>query len=422
MHQLSFVDAHALIEDSIPQSCDTPNDLVRTRILHLSGRTPQAIRFLTPLLCKNPSLTDGQLEKQAKIENIPLDSHKIQATYLRNSPTPSEKKILDTLILQMPNAVSRDMIAQTLWGSHWIERYSEWDISAHIHNLRRKLHYRFTIRSVRSFGYILEKKHHQTLPIPHLLPVSRSPGKLPPSSYIRYMNSPSKIRKTLKDMCSALQTEGWMPRIRDILRHTPSPRILVINSYSTDNIDAIASWKKRVGNSCPVYFSHFDERALLIHQKHIADRGIAHIFTLSDDIRRTRIEASSMTITINDFRLNFNTDDRQNRDMLEGMYRVTRPGGLGIISAVVDARYEHPRYGAQQSRAPLHVRNPGTFEADEHFQRFSWTIPYYERLFRAAKWQSVSMFDTAQGAQWANAFKKTHPLSRPYYRRWILQK
>jgi len=68
--------------------------------------------------------------------------------------TAQEKLIFEFLINRPNQVISRNEIAQVMWGKMWDQKYSDWAIDRAISNLRRKLnHTRYSLMSIRNRGY-----------------------------------------------------------------------------------------------------------------------------------------------------------------------------------------------------------------------------------------------------------------------------
>lgn len=152
----------------------------------------------------------------------------------------------------------------------------------------------FEIRTLRNTGYYLVKKG---VKIPKLIS-SEVPGTLPTNSYLGYMNDPKNTRKVLKDLFSSLPLKDSLLK----------GNVLVINSYSYDNVDALAQKYPK----SDVFFSNFDQRALNIHQERIEKLKLNTFHAIYDDIRSSILKNNLFNLVINDFRLNFNTSNSQN--------------------------------------------------------------------------------------------------------------
>jgi DNA-binding winged helix-turn-helix (wHTH) protein len=305
--------------------------------------------------------------------------------------TRQEQKAYDLLLQKSDRLVARDDIARAIWGKLWLKKYSDWRIDRLIYLLRRKIPAKYSIRTVRNRGYVFFK---------HSLQVDgdlklENPGTLPTKPYLEYMNDLKNKRRVLEDLFKVLK-----------LNKTPH-EILIINSYSFDNVDAAAkSFPKS-----EVFFTNFDPRALKLHQDRTDKLKLTNFHSMHDDIRKSVLKDGLFDLVINDFRLNFNTSNAQNKLAMTNICRILRPGGKAVISVVVDARFESEKYGRNQENAPINKDKPWKFIAQEGLERKCFTVPYYKRLFEQSGFKTVLEFDIKQGKNWS-----------PPYRRFILTK
>lgn len=320
--------------------------------------------------------------------------------------TEEEARVVRLLWQKQDSVVEREEIARAMWGEAWSEKYSDWGIDALVHRVRRKLVPRWQIVTVKGRGYLLSSVDINSRATALVLSLNERvreiPGSIYPSDeYLKYMNNAKKPRRVYKDLFEALRLAG-------LDQDQLTGKILCVNSYSYDNVDSVANWASKA----KIYFVHYDPRATLMHQARIRELGLeSRIESIYDDLRESKLTESSFDMVINDFRLNFNRDDRQNTAMMRHSYRVLKQGGVAIVSTVVDARYESLRYGDDQEKAPINGSKPGLFQADEHLVRRSWSVPYWRRLFEKAGFSKVREFDIEAGKAW-----------RPSYRRWWMRK
>lgn len=68
--------------------------------------------------------------------------------------TRSQKLLFELLILNKGKLVSFDQIAKVIWGDDYYEKYSEYSITKHIEELKRKIT-KNSIHAQRGYGYIL---------------------------------------------------------------------------------------------------------------------------------------------------------------------------------------------------------------------------------------------------------------------------
>lgn len=330
----------------------------------------------------------------------------------------SEDKVAQLLLAHINEIVTRDDIAKALWGNRWIERYSEYMIDKTIYRLRKKLLNDYKITTLRNRGYILSKQNEDlTSLFKEALPVKDSQGITPPLRYLEYMNDKKNLRKTLSDLFFSIKRE----RITQMIKLPISPSILVINSFSFDNVDAIANWTKEIKVNPKVFFSNFDDRAIKLHNQRINKLGFNNFYSMFDDIRETRLKPDSFDLVINDFRLNFNTSHEQNLNTMRNTHKIAKERGFLLISVVVDPRYESPRYGNNQQKAPINTSAPSTFIFSENLKRFCFTVPYYKKIFKRTGFQLIKEFDIEEGKSW---FKKQAYIKErePSFRRYLLRK
>ena len=326
----------------------------------------------------------------------------------------SEDKVTVLFLSKLDKLVKRDEIAQALWGSRWLEKYSEYMIDKTIYRLRKKIVNAYKIVTLKNRGYILHKQDNNILQIlKESLPTKSTQGITPLHHYLEYMNNPKNVRKTLFDLFKAVKNEN-------IGSHLKQATILVINSFSYDNIDAVSQWLTKRKISSRVIFSNFDDRAIKIHLKRINELNLKNFDVLFDDIRKTRLEKESFDLVINDFRLNFNTNHKQNIKAMKNTWKVMSPGGLALISVVVDPRYESPRFGDDQQKAPINKSAPATFIFMENLQRFCFTVPYYKKLFLNSGFKIIKEFDVEEGKSWYKKHQYTKN-QEPAFRRFLLK-
>lgn len=301
----------------------------------------------------------------------------------------SESRVLKLLQAKLGQVCSRDDIAQALWGKQWTEKYSDWMIDTLIYRLRHKIPLHQEIITVRNQGYILKKKGYESVGTEPTVSILKPvPGIAATEEYLNYMNHPDNVRKILSDLFTAAKAAG--------LGRYLNGRLLVINSYSFDNIDAVKGWKDEV------VFTHYDERALGFHRRRLEELALKNVSVLYDDIRRSRLADKTFDLLINDFRLNFNTDHHQNRQMAAGMRLVLRPAGKALVSVVCGQRKRW-------------------FKSAENLPRIAFATAYYRRLFRAAAFKIVKEFDSAEGRNWYQKMAGVKQGFEPGYVRFLLQ-
>ena len=159
-----------------------------------------------------------------------------------------------------------------------------------------------------------------------------------------------------------------------------------------------------------------------MHQERAEKMGLSNIHVNYDDIRNSNFKDKFFDVIINDFRLNFNLNDKQNTQAMKNIFRLLKAEGSILISVVVDARYESKRFGADQEKAPTNKDKPWTFAADEGLERKCFPVPYYKRLFKKSGFKIVKEFDIDEGKIWFTKFKHYEETHQPAYRRFLLKK
>lgn len=335
--------------------------------------------------------------------------------------TVDEARMVRTLWEKQETIVDRENIAQVLWEEEWSNKYSDWALDALVSRLRKKMSGRWQIITIKGRGYMMAMAEKPSLALKRILGRGELPLAIPGSiyptdEYLAYMNDQKRVRKVYRDLFLAMQKEG----ITNPKFSNSQIRLLCVNSYSYDNVDSVVAWAPRA----QIYFVHYDPRAIELHQTRVQELGVIdRVSCWHDDLRESKLKEASFDLVINDFRLNFNQDDAQNRAMMRETYRVLKPGGVVLISCVVDGRYENARYGVDQEKAPLNTNKPGTFQADEHLVRRCWSVPYYRQLFEKAGFSEIAEFDIEEGKRWGvQPTLTTDPWSGPFYRRWVVKK
>src|SRR3989339_698474 len=196
----------------------------------------------------------------------------------------SEDKTAILFLSKLNKIVKRDEIAQALWGNRWLEKYSEYMIDKTIYRLRKKIINSYKIVTLKNRGYILYKQGNDISQIlKESLPTKSTQGITPLHHYLEYMNNPKNVRKTLFDLFIAVKNEN-------VGNYLKPATILVVNSFSYDNIDAISQWLTKGSITSRVIFSNFDDRAIKIHLKRINELNLNNFDVLFDDIRKTRLK------------------------------------------------------------------------------------------------------------------------------------
>lgn len=300
--------------------------------------------------------------------------------------TRQQQRTYDLMAKKSGNVVSRDEIAQAIWGDKWLQKYSDWRIDRLIYLLRKKIDSRLSIKTVRNLGYLLDgtgSKIEADKPL-------NIAGTLPTANYLEYMNNPKNPRQVIANLFASLK------------KHPKAAKILVINSYSFDNVDALSS---KYPDSV-VFFSNFDTRAISLHQNRIDELNLTNFHSTYDDIRNSVLSSEQFDLIINDFRLNFNTNNYQNIKAVTNMHKLLKPGGTILVSVVVDPRYESKKFGENQNKAPTNKDKPWHFQNDEGLERKCFTVPYYIRLFKAVGFREITEFDTEKGKVWNPPFRR----------------
>jgi len=112
-------------------------------------------KFLTlfGVLKKDGSLFSPLLEKYIHVRRDPL-------SFIAQSCTSAEMSIIKLLHTNIDRSISRDQIAQSMWGADWEEKYSDWAIDQAIHRLRTKLRDSgspYSITTKKGVGFMLKK-------------------------------------------------------------------------------------------------------------------------------------------------------------------------------------------------------------------------------------------------------------------------
>ena len=439
MRILTPIEANRLIADLEKKHKIQLKEGVRKKIIAYSGMLDKWIPPLFGLLTRKPDVNENEIYEH-------LNSNCLFEKYLKDSPhffqkylesrgvfpqstasqqnlTETESKILNVLMTNGQNIANRDIIAKAIWGEEWLEKYSDWMIDTEIYNLRKRLKNVYKIVTVRNKGYKLIKKGVvATENSPEEKLTDSQKALLPHFFYIEYMNNPKNIRKTLYDLFKSLGKQIQKSLKTRFLRRSEI-KILIINSYSADNVDAAKNWTRSLfkNKKVDIFFSHYDRRSIEIHQKRIDLIKANNIFTIFDDIKNTKLKPRSFDIVINDFRLNFNSNHSQNVSSVKNTKEILKTDGISLISVVVDARYESQRYGKDQEKAPVNKNKPWIFESVEKLPRFCFTVPYYKKLFKILGFKVIKEFDIEEGKKWLKHFK-TNPDRGLTYRRFLLAK
>jgi hypothetical protein len=209
-------------------------------------------------------------------------------------------------------------------------------------------------------------------------------------------------------------------RVVAALKRSVRPSLLVVNSYTSENVDYVLEFLRENGiEGASVSFGHYDERALQSHWQRVKELGACSVTVVKDDMRESQLLSSSFELVINDFRLNFNGSHQENVKMCREMRRVRTTNGVALVSAVVDARYEGSGYGENQEKAPLHTHQPWQFVGSEGLVRLCWPAPYYREMLGRELGELVE-FDITGGKRWAQKMKGIERITSPHYRRWVI--
>jgi len=377
------------------------------------------------LACETSKVVTQGIVNDRQIFSTPLLNwllaQEIGVTYrLSQIPwTHDEAKVINLLWDNQEKIVDREMIAGAVWGESWSEKYSDWGIDALMHRIRAKVMGNWQLITIKGRGYMLvgtgNVSNAPNIAMKREKMVTEIPGSIYPSDeYLSYMNDQKRVRKVYRDLFRAVEKDKLQ------IQNSKLQTVLCVNSYSYDNVDSVVVWAP----NAKIYFVHYDPRAIEMHQERIKELGVgSKVESIYDDMRESKMRDTTFDLVINDFRLNFNQDDKQNKDVLRHTMRVLNPGGVALFSTVVDGRYENLRYGLDQEKAPINAKKPGTFQADEHLVRRCWSVPYYRQLFEKAGFSDVREFDIEDGKRWGSQVTlSVNPWQGPYYRRWWMRK
>ncbi len=386
MTVVSYLEANKLIEDLELKTKKQVDENTRQKIVGFSGRDEELIKHFFD----NPDA------------DYPVDDTSLLSKF--------EQKLINLLYKNNGKNISRDQIGEVLWGINWYDKYSDWSIDTHISNLRKKINFDWKLITKRERGYMLSKSVHELL-ISNNEFIKESPTVKITQNYINYMNDPKNVRKTLKDLFIALDNVNLNIK-----------NILVINSFSVDNISHLAEWiKNNSFKDTNSVFSNFNQSMVIHNQKEITNHNISNMISVFDDINDTKFKNASFDLIINDFRLNFNNLHTQNIKSMKNMFKLLTDDGTLLLSVVVDPRYESIKYGKNQKKAPINKNSPCIFEADEHLPRKCFTVPYYKLLIQKSGFKIIREFDNKEGKTWVRRLKETDK-NLPTYRRYLLKK
>jgi len=136
---------------------------------HQKSELKRIIKGIKATNFKNSTLSKlGIISKEGKISSTWIKSfvlHKRYRTFEENLRIPAKRflkgkeyLVFSYMISQREEVVSRDEIADILWGKQVDEKYSNWAIDKTISRIRKKLklkHSKFTIVTVKNKGYVV---------------------------------------------------------------------------------------------------------------------------------------------------------------------------------------------------------------------------------------------------------------------------
>ncbi len=104
--------------------------------------------------------TSGRAEPTINYGQLSLDpaSHMVYRRGRQINVSPKEFALLHKLLENMGHVLSREQLAQTLYG--WDNEIDSNAVEVHIHNLRKKLGIKI-IRTIRGVGYMIDKNNKQ---------------------------------------------------------------------------------------------------------------------------------------------------------------------------------------------------------------------------------------------------------------------
>lgn len=117
------------------------------------------LKYLNEEIKSNKESIDKLITTHAKELIFKKNDNSInyKSIKLIKSPTAQEINLLNTL-LKIDGPISRDNIAQILWGKNWNSKYSDWAIDKTISRLRKKIiGNEIKILTIKNFGYQLFK-------------------------------------------------------------------------------------------------------------------------------------------------------------------------------------------------------------------------------------------------------------------------
>ncbi len=92
------------------------------------------------------------------LNNLEIDEVEFESIKLKSNPTSQEINLVRFLQKNIDKPVSRDEIAEAIWGKSWNAKYSDWAIDKAISRFRKNIiSENYKIITVKNFGYELVK-------------------------------------------------------------------------------------------------------------------------------------------------------------------------------------------------------------------------------------------------------------------------
>lgn len=134
----------------------TFHQLINTGNIFPSGYVRSCLRFIKKEVDLNNQLvTKDGLDFLYKLD---LSENEFEDIKLRNTPTAQEINLLKCFQSNLGNPISRDIIAECIWGKAFNTKYSDWAIDKAISRLRKNVSSdKFKIITVKNLGYELVK-------------------------------------------------------------------------------------------------------------------------------------------------------------------------------------------------------------------------------------------------------------------------
>lgn len=90
------------------------------------------------------------------IENLDIAEIEFESIKLRSNPTSQEINLIGVLQKNIGEPISRDQIAEAIWGKSWNTKYSDWAIDKAVSRLRKNiLSGNYKVITVKNLGYEL---------------------------------------------------------------------------------------------------------------------------------------------------------------------------------------------------------------------------------------------------------------------------